>query len=76
MRISTNPNYIKSSNLILISAVFGLINFLISPEILSSKSGQKSGIIAISVILTLVILIRFEITWTKYVLLVLIIYLN
>ena len=73
MKISSNPNYIKSSNLIFISAVLGLINFLMSPEILSSKSGQKSGIIAISVILTLAILIRFEITWTKYVLLILII---
>ncbi|MCP2028786.1 glucan phosphoethanolaminetransferase (alkaline phosphatase superfamily) [Flavobacterium sp. HSC-32F16] len=73
MKISLKPNYIKSSNLIFISAFLGLINFLISPEILSSKSGLKSGIIAILVVLILALLIRFEITWTKYVLLVLII---
>ncbi|WP_147408448.1 hypothetical protein [Flavobacterium johnsoniae] len=73
MKISSNPNYIKSSILIFISALLGVINFLGSPEIFSSKSGFKSGIIAIVVLLILALLILFEITWTKYILLVLLI---
>jgi Na+-translocating ferredoxin:NAD+ oxidoreductase RnfD subunit len=73
MKISSKPNYIKSSNLIFISAALGLVNFFISTEIPSSKLGVKSGIISVSLMLILAILIRFEVSWTKYVLLVLII---
>lgn len=74
MRISSNLNYIKSSNLFLISAGLGLINFLLSPDILLSKSAIIISVIAISIILVLGLLIRFEISWVKYLLIVVIIF--
>jgi len=72
MKITLNPNYIKSSNLLFISAGLGFINFLLSPDILSSKSAIIVSIITIIIILGLGLLIRFEISWIKYLLLILI----
>ncbi|MHC0443018.1 hypothetical protein [Flavobacterium sp. 3-210] len=73
MKFSLNPNFIKSSNLIFISAGLGLINFLLSPDILSSKKNIIISIITIVIILVVGLLIRLEITWIKYLLLILII---
>jgi hypothetical protein len=74
MRISSNLNYIKSSNLFFISAGLGLINFLLSPDILLTKSATITSVIVISIIFVLGLLIRFEISWVKYLLIVIIIF--
>lgn len=74
MKISLNPNFIKSSNLIFISAGLGIINFLLSPDILSSKSTIIVSIITILLILIVALLIRLGISWIKYLLLILIIF--
>ncbi|AXB56700.1 hypothetical protein [Flavobacterium fluviale] len=73
MKISLNSNFIKSSNLIFISALLGIINLLLSPEIISSQKGLKTSIITILLILTLGVLIRYGVSWIKYILLILII---
>lgn len=73
-RITLNPNYIKSSNLLFISAGLGLINFLILPEILSSKSSIVVGSIAVFFISAMGLAIRFEISWIKYLSLILIVF--
>lgn len=74
MRISSNLNYIKSSNLFFISAGLGLISFLLSPDILMLKSATITSVIAIFIILVLGLLIRFGISWIKYLLIVIIIF--
>ncbi|MEA9413987.1 hypothetical protein [Flavobacterium sp. PL02] len=72
MKLSLNPNYIKSSNFIFISVGLGLINFLLSPHILSSKSAMIVSIITLSLLFIAGLLVRFQISWIKYLLLALI----
>ncbi|OUL62939.1 hypothetical protein B8T70_07390 [Flavobacterium sp. AJR] len=72
MKLSLNPNYIKSSNFIFISVGLGLINFLLSPHILSSKSAMILSIITLSLLFIAGLLVRFQISWIKYLLLALI----
>lgn len=74
MKFSSKPNYIKASNLLFIGAVLGFINFLLSQEILSSKSTVIISLTTISLILLFATLVRFEIIWVRYILLVLIIF--
>lgn len=73
MKFSLNPNYIKASNLFFISASFGILNFFLSPEILSSKADIIISITAIIFISIIGLALRFEVSWIKYILLVLII---
>ncbi|KIA97076.1 hypothetical protein OA93_15950 [Flavobacterium sp. KMS] len=72
MKLSLNPNYIRSSNFIFISVGLGVINFLLSSDILSSKSTTIIGIISLSLLFIVGLLVRFQITWVKYLLLALI----
>ncbi|KIC01724.1 hypothetical protein OA88_12380 [Flavobacterium sp. JRM] len=72
MKLSLNPNYIKSSNFIFISVGLGVINFLLSSDILSSKSTTIIGIISLSLLFIVGLLVRFQISWIKYLLLALI----
>lgn len=73
MKLSLNPNYIKSSNLFFISAVLGVLNFFLSPEILSSNTDIIISVTTIFFILVIGLAVRFEVSWIKYILLVLII---
>lgn len=73
MKFSLNPNYIKASNLFFISAGLGIINFFLSPEILSSQTDIIISVTTIFLIFVIGLAIRFEVSWIKYILLVLII---
>jgi len=72
MRNSSNPNYIKSSNLLYLSGAIGFINLLLSPDILVSTFAIVVGVITILIILGLGLLVRMGITWIRYVLLCLV----
>ncbi|PKB16363.1 hypothetical protein [Flavobacterium sp. 5] len=73
MKTSLNTNFIKSSNLIFISAGLGSINFLLSPDILVSKKATILCVMSISLVFAVGLLIRFGISWVKFLLLFLII---
>jgi len=64
-------NFIKSSNLILGTAVLGLINLLLSRDILTDVKNIAIAILTLLFIIGLGFLIRQGQNWVKYLLLVL-----
>jgi hypothetical protein len=72
MKTTSNHNYIKSSNLIFISAVLGAINLLLLPGLLLSKAAIIVGLFTLFFLIALGIMIRLGISWIKYLLLILV----
>ncbi|KGO92757.1 hypothetical protein [Flavobacterium subsaxonicum] len=69
MEISSNLNYIKSSNLIFISTALGLINAILSQDIFSSAFVICIEILTLGILIGIGILVRMGKEWIKYVLL-------
>jgi hypothetical protein len=72
MKKRTNTNFITASNLIFISALLGLINFLFF-SLAKSSYEVIVGIIVISFITGIGFLVRKAYQWIKWVLLILIV---
>jgi lysylphosphatidylglycerol synthetase-like protein (DUF2156 family) len=72
MKATTNHNYIKSSNLIFLSAILGAINLLLLPGLFSSKTAIIVGFFTLIFLIFLGIMIRLGISWIKYLLLILV----
>lgn len=72
MKTTFNKNYIKSSNLIFLSALVGAINLLLLPGLLSSKTAMIVGFFTIVFLIFLGLMIRLGIFWIKYLLVILV----
>jgi hypothetical protein len=73
METTPKHNYIKSSNLVFLSAVVGAINLLLLPGILSSNTAMIVGFLTLCFLIFLGIMIRLGISWIKYLLLIMIV---
>jgi hypothetical protein len=69
--MSVHQNYIKASDLMLITTGLGVINFLLIPETFSSGMAIFIGLFTLLFLLGLSLFIRKGISWIKYLLLVL-----
>ena len=65
-----HENYIKASNLFLVSVGLGLINIFLAPEITAEGSTIAVSIFTLGFLLIIGLLIRKGFDWMKYVLLV------
>lgn len=74
MQKQIHPNYIKSSDLIFITAVLGIINFFFSPKILSSGFAIIVAIFTLLFIAGLGVLVKQGFSWVKYLLLALLLF--
>ena len=72
--MTVHKNYIKSSDLMLISVGLGIINFLLVPEIFSSGRSIFIGIVTLLLLGGLALAIRNGVSWIKYLLLVMMIF--
>ncbi|RYU86570.1 hypothetical protein EWM62_18120 [Mucilaginibacter terrigena] len=67
---AVHPNYIKSSNLIILSMLVGLMSLAFAQEPLKTLPAVLSVIITILFLGVIAFLVRRGISWMKYVLLV------
>lgn len=73
MNISDNPDYIKSSRLIFISAGLGLINVLLTPGIFRTSELVIIVVFTFLFLIAIGLGIYYGLSWIKYILAVLII---
>ena len=74
MKKQIHPNFIKSSNLILVSVGIGLINFFYVCDILTTRDNISIAVLSFLLIAGLGYLARLGKVWVKYFILVMIIW--
>jgi len=73
MNHNLHPNFIKASNLMFVSAIFGIVNLFLIPNTFASAKNTTIAVTTLLILAIISYIVRLGKNWMKYLLLVLMI---